>query len=35
LGGVISDFTPNLSSFRPRGYGVGSGITGMDKNFFY
>lgn len=31
LGGVVSAFTPNLSQFRPRGYGVGNGLTGGSK----
>jgi hypothetical protein len=28
LGGVITAHTPNLSNFKPRGYGVGNGLTG-------
>lgn len=28
LGGVINAFNPNLSQFRPRGWGVGNGLKG-------
>ena len=28
VGGVTTSHTPNLSSYRPRGYGLGNGLTG-------
>lgn len=31
LGGVINEHTPNLSSFRPRGYNLGNGLAGGSK----
>lgn len=28
VGGVIAPHKPNMSSYRPRGYGLGNGLTG-------
>jgi NADH:ubiquinone oxidoreductase subunit len=33
LGGVINSHTPNLSLYRPRGYGLGNGLSGGSEPF--